>query len=129
LGGIVFKKVCNLEDIKVYKEKLIRHQAMAIAHARNRYKELLASVDGVIFFGTPHQGSELANFADILLNVLAASGLTRRHKLIRALKRNSDCLFEISAGFVELAQNMQIRTFYETERIGAGKIFRGPLVC
>ena len=49
LGGIVFKR------------------ALVMAHAHSlRYNSLVSAIKSVIFMGTPHRGSDIANWSKIL---------------------------------------------------------------
>ncbi|PVH98023.1 hypothetical protein DM02DRAFT_616112, partial [Periconia macrospinosa] len=100
LGGILVKK------------------AMIHAHQRLReYGELLDSIKGVIFFGTPHRGSDAAYWASYAARVLKTIQLGRgtNDKFVSDLRRNSKAFAEISEQWVERAAPLRIRTFYETE--------------
>jgi hypothetical protein len=119
MGGIIFKKVSSRMPHQGC--LLTFHQAMVLANERDIYKGILSSVSGVIFFGTPHQGSDIANFADVLLTISSKFGGS--HHLVKALKRNSDKLFDNSKQFVDRGHALKIRTFYETEPYG------GVIVC
>lgn len=93
---------------------------MIVAQERSRiYGELLDSIHSVIFFGTPHRGSDLAWWADFTANLLRALELGRgtNTNYIEALKRNSKEFSLISQQWVERSQNIEIRTYYETERL------------
>ncbi|KAG6361575.1 hypothetical protein INS49_009802 [Diaporthe citri] len=101
LGGIVVKK------------------AIIRAHERDRYHDLLQSVHGIMFFGTPHRGSSLANWSTVLGNVAsyASLGSKTNWKLSQHLQTESGQLQEISKSFVDRAKTLQIISFYETDKM------------
>lgn len=101
LGGIVVKK------------------AIIKAHERDRYHDLLQSIHGVMFFGTPHRGSSLANWSTVLGNIasVASFGSKTNWKLSQNLQTESGQLHEISKSFVDRAKALQIISFYETDKM------------
>ncbi|KAF2649651.1 hypothetical protein K491DRAFT_610366 [Lophiostoma macrostomum CBS 122681] len=102
LGGILVKK------------------AMIIAHERSDiYGGILDRIHGVAFFGTPHRGSDLAWWADFSANLLKALELGRgtNTTYVEGLKRNSKTFSHISQQWIERAKALDIRTYYETERM------------
>ncbi|KAI3391627.1 hypothetical protein diail_7028 [Diaporthe ilicicola] len=101
LGGIVVKK------------------AIIRAHEKYRYHNLLRSVHGIMFFGTPHRGSSLANWSTVLSNVanFASLGSKTNWKLSQNLQTESGQLQEISKSFVDRAKSLQIISFYETDKM------------
>ncbi|SPO07348.1 uncharacterized protein DNG_10042 [Cephalotrichum gorgonifer] len=100
LGGIVVKKALILaNEAAVY------------------YGRILNSTTGVIFMGTPHQGSELVPWAILASNIVNAafSGQVLRTDLIETLKTGSGILAEISRAFVHRSTGLNIMSFIETE--------------
>jgi hypothetical protein len=95
---------------------------MILTHERsNYYSNLLKSVRGSVFFGVPHRGSDLAywkNFAATILKV-AQLGFGTNKNFVKPLRRNSAVFSEISQQFIERGADLQIRTFYETYKIGS----------
>lgn len=79
----------------------------------------------MVFFGTPHRGSDKASYGRILANV--ATGVMHRpkSKLIDALQSNSETLMRLSSEFKYPASKIQIATFYEMKPT---KPFSGPIV-
>ena len=71
-----------------------------------------------MFFGTPHRGSDKANYGKILANVATGVMHKPQSKLISALRNNSDTLMRLTSEFKFEAPKMQIMTFYETKPIG-----------
>lgn len=85
LGGIVFK------------------QALIRAHESREFLQLRKFIRGVIFFGTPHRGSEMAGLAHTLATILKAGAFSTSTNtlLSKDLEPSSRVLQEISRSFVE----------------------------
>ena len=73
----------------------------------------------VIFMGTPHRGTDLAALANFAARALRAfqMGVATNTSLLSDLRKNSKTLTQISKQFVERGSTLEIRTFYETERM------------
>jgi hypothetical protein len=99
LGGIVFK------------------QALNRAFEKERYRPLLRKVVGVMFFGTPHRGSDLASWGTTFSNIIrfGTLGTTTNSKLSKDLESNSRILASITKSFVERGKGLEIYNFYETD--------------
>lgn len=100
LGGIVFK------------------QLVVRGHEQNSfYGPLLEKIQGIIFLGTPHRGSDLAYWDSIGTRIVRAAtlGLTTNTKLSKDLKVDSEMLKRISDSFAHRGAAFRIRSFYETE--------------
>ena len=101
MGGIVFKK------------------ALVIAHERDsRYHDISASVKGVMFFGVPHRGSNIALWSNALArlaNIPLFGGL--RTDLLSDLSPKSILLGNIHDQFIERGKHLQIFSFYERKKI------------
>jgi len=118
LGGIVVKKV---RGVLVQRLTTDGSQAMILAHHRSKYYgNLLQHVRAIVFFGVPHRGSDVAYWATFAANILQFGqlGLRTNPTYVKALQRNSSTFAEISTQFVERAESLSIRTFFETERMG-----------
>jgi hypothetical protein len=99
-----------------------KSQALVLAHEISRYTAILHSTKAIVFFGTPHSGSEQADFLSVLANIVAACGsLTMvdrafgklRQDLVRILKPGSIELETLSMSFTERSQGIEIVSFYE----------------
>ena len=101
LGGIVVKK------------------ALIIAHERSsHYGSLLTKVSGMVMFGVPHRGSDVAYWANFGANVLNASQLGANANFVHSLKKNSEAFLKISQQFIERAADLKtIYSFYELEKL------------
>jgi hypothetical protein len=84
------------------------------------YGDLLEKIRGAVFFGVPHRGADLAFWADFPAKVLkhTSVGFAGNTRFLDALKRDSYERSEISSSFVRRGADLNIRTFYETEKIG-----------
>lgn len=73
-----------------------------------------------MFFGTPHRGSDNANLAGIIFQVLKTTipGGNFRADLIQNLKRSSEELAEIAMTSVEQLESLKIISIYERKRLG-----------
>lgn len=70
--------------------------------------------------GTPHRGSDAAFWGKFLAQTLSIAqlGLRGNNTLLADLTQNSKTLQDISQQFVERGKLLQIRSFYEVERLG-----------
>jgi hypothetical protein len=94
---------------------------MILANERSKhYGDLLQHVRAVVFLGVPHRGSDIAYWATFAANILQFGQLASRTNpaYVKALQRNSPTFASISTQFVDRAERLLIRTFYETERMG-----------
>lgn len=102
-------------------------QALVIAHEDNSdptNQRLLQSMAGIVFFGTPHRGSDtakLGNLVGTMINTFlkaASAGLqtkTIRTDLLRHLESDSKALQELADSVRDRLGSLQIVSFYETE--------------
>jgi hypothetical protein len=95
-------------------------KVLILAHERSGiYGQLLDCVRGVVFFGVPHRGADLAFWGSFAANLLKITqlGLGTNTTFVEALQRNSNTFAQISRQFTERGAKIQVRTFYETERL------------
>ena len=93
---------------------------MIIAHERSKvYGPMLEKVQGSVFFGVPHRGSDVAYWATFAATLLKYGqiGFGTNVTYVASLQRNSQTFADISQQFVERSSNISIRTFYETEKM------------
>ncbi len=93
--------------------------------ARNEsglYPEFSTSVSGVLFLGTPHQGSSAATYASIFLQIanafLTGSQVSRltgpiRTELLRGLEANETELLHIAQDFRTHTSTIRVASFIE----------------
>jgi len=99
----------------------LKLQAVIRAHEQDRYTALLSHIKGVAFFGTPHRGSDLADWAKMFGNIIsiASFGTRTNKRLIKELQGTSEVLSNISRSFVCRGNkdDLKIFSYYETERM------------
>jgi hypothetical protein len=80
----------------------------------------------VIFLGTPHRGSRIANWSEIFTKVARLALLDMRKKLLRDLKIDSEILDRIHSEFVRMlySGDFTVHSFQEGKAINAnvGKV-------
>jgi pimeloyl-ACP methyl ester carboxylesterase len=97
LGGLVVKQM-----LRMY------------ADSQNpKHRELAASVCGVVFLATPHQGARLASVMSSIFSLVMS-------KQAKQLQYDGEELVELQSGFANWAigANVDVRPFYETEKTG-----------
>lgn len=98
LGGLVVKQM-----LRMY------------ADSQNiKHRELAASVSGVVFLATPHQGARLASVVSSIFALVMS-------KQAKQLLYDGEELVELQSGFANWATHAQVdvRPFYETEKTGS----------
>ncbi|KAH6641225.1 hypothetical protein F5144DRAFT_590567 [Chaetomium tenue] len=83
-------------------------------HAANLVKLLVDEREDLVFFGTPHRGSEAAKWAGVVADVASAVLNRPKAQLLEELETNSDDLTKISEDFSPLASRYAIASFYES---------------
>ena len=99
LGGIVVKQVNPYYTITLQDSVDLYLQALLQARLEPRYETIRNATLGIIFFGTPHRGSDKAVYGKVLANV--AQTITRKPspRLVSALQTNSDVLLRLTLDF------------------------------
>ncbi|OJJ51568.1 hypothetical protein ASPZODRAFT_55113 [Penicilliopsis zonata CBS 506.65] len=105
LGGLVVKRAL------IYCRSVTNEK---IEHLRSVY----VSTYGILFLGTPHNGSDVAKWGLLLQNICAAV-LPRKFmesspQLIAALKTNNETLQNINSLFADIISRFHIYFFHET---------------
>ncbi|RDL41952.1 Uncharacterized protein BP5553_01931 [Venustampulla echinocandica] len=103
LGGIVVK------------------QALVSARIESQYSPICEHTTGIIFFGTPHHGSDKAAYGKILTNVASTVMRKPNSKLLSALETNSDTLARLTSDFRHQLPQYEIVSFYERKPLGIFK--------
>ena len=96
-------------------------KALILAHERSRrYAGLLTCVKGCLFLGVPHRGADSAYWGKFAADLLSIPqlGFSGNTNFLNALKSNSPTLADISQQFIERSSQLEIRTFFETEKVG-----------
>jgi hypothetical protein len=81
------------------------------------YRDIDESVLGVIFFGTPHMGSSLANLARWVATLPNAVARKPEPELLKFLRKDSDGLKILDGEFKDVlaTRPYDIVSFYETK--------------
>jgi hypothetical protein len=98
-------------------------QALAIAVYGPRYADLRLSVSGIVFLGTPFQGSEQAEYAQWLARLIRlheAEG--HRYTLLKTLQKDSRELHNLSVDFWRSYGEYDMTCFYENRNAEYGPI-------
>lgn len=95
---------------------LTRRQALIIAEQESPYRHIYNSTLGIIFFGTPHQGSNLANYATTITRTLLVLAKKPNAELLESLRKGGPALKQLSEDWKAHHERRpyQIVSFYET---------------
>jgi len=80
------------------------------AYNSDNYWNLYQNIKGIMFLGTPHHGSDLAN---VLKNILSVTFSSK--DFVKQLKPNSDAIAHINRLFRDRAKDMKLVSFYESK--------------
>ncbi|KAK2778956.1 ankyrin repeat protein [Colletotrichum kahawae] len=104
---------------------LVCKQALVFAHEDDAdYDEVLQSVSGIVFLGTPHRGSSIANLGSVVGNIIntflssTSAGLNKRMlktDLLDFLKQDGKALQDLSMSVRNRLGQLKIVSCYETE--------------
>ncbi|MCJ1349815.1 hypothetical protein MMC31_008056, partial [Peltigera leucophlebia] len=87
---------------------LVIKQALVLANHGEIFKDLRLSVAGILFLGTPHQGSKAAGYGQSLARVLGSDTT-----LLESLTKHSQVLHEIGQDFETSYSNADLVCFHE----------------
>ncbi|KAK6075641.1 ankyrin repeat protein [Seiridium cupressi] len=94
---------------------IVCKQALVCAHGDHLiYGDTLGAVKGIVFLGTPHRGSELADIGKVvgqIINTFLPN--TTRTDLFTHLVKDSEALQDLASAFRHRLQGLEIATFYE----------------
>lgn len=95
-----------------------RHlKAIVTAHnCPDRYPDIEASIQAIIFLATPHGGSRAANIGLSLSNIATLAFQRPSKQLLQALKVESELLSDLSKGFLAVHKSFHIVSFYERRK-------------
>ena len=83
-------------------------QALVLARFGSNYDDIRLSTAGVIFLGTPHDGTDAAALGEKIAKVLGNNA-----KLLASLKSQSSELFGLSRDFDAEYQELKVICYYE----------------
>ncbi|KAJ4573123.1 hypothetical protein HRR82_006778 [Exophiala dermatitidis] len=107
LGGLVVKRCL------IYCQSVRHHQ-----HTE-RLRSIYVSTYGILFLGTPHNGSNLAKWGSLLQKICAVAFpkkfLDSSPQLVHALQANNETLQNINRLFIEVIGRFHVSFFYESK--------------
>jgi hypothetical protein len=72
------------------------------------------STVGLVFFGTPHRGSQIASYGKILSNIGGVVLSRPSSKLLNALESDRESLLRLESEFMRYLPKYNIVSFYES---------------
>jgi hypothetical protein len=102
LGGIILKNAL-IHAHSAHSTHLLEH------------KKIDLSAYGILFLGTPHQGSDGASLATLLLNVQSIFRQTN-NAIVKQIRKDSDALQRQLSQYLPISANFETKFFYETYR-------------
>lgn len=100
---------------------LVVKQAMIVSHfsADKHLRDISASTKGIAFMGTPHQGSWMAEWAQIPASVVGVAGMATSLSMLQVLQTSDQFLDSNQIGFLQMVrgqiegEKMEITCFFE----------------
>jgi hypothetical protein len=95
-------------------------QALVLAHERSElYGNFFDCLKAAVFFGVPNRGADIAYWAAFAPRIIQAMQLYlgTGSNFVTDLMKNSPTFADISKQFIEREDMLNIRTFYETEKL------------
>lgn len=99
------------------------HQAMVIAHGIDKYKDIYESTKGMVFFATPHGGSETVRVGKIAATIAKTLLNQPNPRYLETLARNSLCAQQNRRDFLERTGNLTFISIVESMKTN------GVMVC
>ncbi|EAW20720.1 LipA and NB-ARC domain protein [Aspergillus fischeri NRRL 181] len=107
---------------------IIAKKALLIGCTQEQ-EQVQQAVYGILFLGTPHNGSSLAAMGKVLANIVSAfSPIRTPRALIGTLQKDSEVLLEITEDFLKRRRKVQLVSFYELEFTSIGPFLRRLIV-
>jgi hypothetical protein len=93
---------------------LTRIQALIIATIdKHNYGTLRDIIHGVVFLGTPHKGTSLASYGEMIVSIAKTVALGPNGELISQIRENSRELWKMSSYFGSIYKEFDVFCFYE----------------
>ncbi|MCJ1267070.1 hypothetical protein MMC22_006955, partial [Lobaria immixta] len=96
-------------------DKREESEALLQARLEPQYQFICDATLGIIFFGTPHRGSEKALYGTVLENIAQTMTHQPNSRLLKALQTNSDVLLRLTSDFRHQLSQYHIVSFYEQQ--------------
>ena len=108
--------VCHSLGGLVVKRCLIYSRSVRNAHTE-RTRSIYVSTFGILFLGTPHNGSDLAKWGSLLERISSAvlpkKFFDSSPQLVQALKANNETLQNINRLFIDIHKRFHLYFFHE----------------
>ncbi|KPI37380.1 Protein SERAC1 [Cyphellophora attinorum] len=118
--------VCHSLGGLVVKRSLI-HSKNVRSDKIERQRSIFVSTYGILFLGTPHNGSDIAKWGSLLERishaVLPKKFMDSQPHLVQALKSNNETLQNINRLFIEIISRYHVYFFHESKPMD----FKGSL--
>ncbi|KAH0544281.1 hypothetical protein FGG08_001544 [Glutinoglossum americanum] len=101
---------------------IIVKQALTSARIDPKYRSIHEHTVGIIFLGTPHQGSKVAAYGGVLAKLATSVMNKPGPSLVGALERNSAELLQLASSFKFEINNFMVASFYERRPTGKGRL-------
>ena len=122
--GIVYSKSFYSGILELTYMKALVYSSSRTSKLVHHLHSVFVSTYGILFFGTPHNGSSKANLASIgnrMISALTPSKVVdAENHLIDALNQGSEVLQNITDMFAPLMKNFRIYFFWEQEKTNLG---------
>jgi hypothetical protein len=104
-------------------------QALSLSKSQGTYGAIHAQTFCIVFFGTPHKGSESANLAKVIARIVSVCKTVEVRNL-DVLKKDSNALFDLEQSFMLVLRdsNINILSLFELQKTKI-HLFRNILVC
>lgn len=118
-GGLVLKSGLSHAD---------RCRDPSLEHLRSMF----ISTFGIVFLGTPHEGSDLAKWGELvqgMVELAAPKRIFESHSiLLKTLRSNSETLEATNFEFIHIMQKFEVCLVYEEETTKIGSLTRRVVV-
>ena len=116
LRGSLLRRYCHRKGLRTFPNQAIHifDPLQAIVSAKlheEDYPDIISSIAGVIFLGTPHRGSNSQSKASIIASVASAFNFGEQRSLLKAVEKDSDMLADLLHDFVRTANTISIPLF------------------
>ena len=105
MGGLVVKKV-HIDH------SFSNEQAIVDSYNDRSYGRVLRNVKAIVFFGTPHRGTDLARLLSHLLSISFSQKI-----FVEQLHGKSDLIRGINDQFRDRSESLELVSFYESKEM------------
>jgi hypothetical protein len=124
----VVKRVCfqrpDASDLEITATQALAYSASRTSKLVQHLHSIFVSTYGILFLGTPHNGSSKAGLASVGSRMISALTLSKvvdtSSHLADALHEGSEVLQNIADMFAPLIKNFRIYFFWEQEKTSLG---------